>query len=369
MKKGNSVDKIDEIDGDRSLPSVNERHAPSAMKKIMMFLFLVFCILFIAVVAYFSFIRKKQQVETKQQDMQMIQAVPERGFDLPPEPPPIKVVPAKRPVASDAPLPGTPESLPAPKIDKSGAALMLSAGVGRGSAGGEAAPPRRGSSGESGNRGEGALAGMLTPTTISADYAMMLPDRNYLLTKGNSIECVLQRRLVSTVAGTTACITNRNVYSSNGNVLLIERGSRLVAEYRSSLKQGEERIFVLWSRIETPHGVIINVDSPGMDALGGGGIPGHVDTHFWERFGGAVMLSVVDMSMEVAKERAKRTTGDTTNYGGSEQYSEVASEALRNSINIPPTLYVNQGDRIMVDVVRDLDFSTVYDLALSKKNE
>jgi type IV secretion system protein VirB10 len=362
MKKGNSIDKIDDIQGDRSLPSVNERHAPTGAKKAMMFLFLLICLCFIFVVAYFNFFRKKPPAETKQQDMQITKAVPERGFDLPPEPQPIKVVPAKR--APGASLPGAPEAPPVPKIDKSGAALMLPGGAGRAPAG-EATPPRRGP-GEGGGGG-GALAGMLTPTTISADYAMMLPDRNYLLTKGNSIDCALQRRLVSTVAGTTACMTIRNVYSVNGNVLLLEQGSRLVGEYRSNMKQGEERIFVLWTRIETPHGVIVNVDSPGMDALGGGGIPGHVDTHFWDRFGGAILLSMVDMSMEVIKEQAKKATGSTTNYGGNEGYSDVASEALRNSINIPPTLYVNQGDRITVDVARDLDFSTVYDLALTQR--
>ena len=363
MRKENSIEEIDEIDGDRGISSVNDRHAPGGTKKVMMFLFFVVCFLFIAVVVYFGYIRKKQQVEKQQQDIQITKAVPERGFDLPPAPPPINVVPAKRPVTPGTSTPDKPEAPPAPRIDKSGAALMLSAG--RANASGEgAAPPRRGSSGGSG----GALAGMLTPTTISADSAMMLPDRSYLLTKGNSIECALQRRLVSTVAGTTACMTNRNVYSSNGNVLLIEQGSRLVGEYRSSMKQGEERIFVLWSRIETPHGVIINIDSPGMDALGGAGIPGYVDNHFWQRFGGAILLSMVDMSMEVIKEQAKKATdGDTTNYGGNNGYSDVATESLRNTINIPPTLYVNQGDRITVDVARDLDFSTVYDLVLSEK--
>jgi type IV secretion system protein VirB10 len=101
--------------------------------------------------------------------------------------------------------------------------------------------------------------------------------------------------------------------------------------------------------------------------LGGAGIPGYVDTHFWKRFGGAILLSVIDMSIDIAKERADRTAGGDYNIGSSSDSdtSEMASEALRNSINIPPTLYVNQGERISIDVARDLDFSKVYDLTVT----
>ena len=41
---------------------------------------------------------------------------------------------------------------------------------------------------------------------------------------------------------------------------------------------------------------------------------------------------------------------------------DMASLALQNSINIPPTGYVNQGERIMIFVARDVDFSNVYEL-------
>ena len=39
----------------------------------------------------------------------------------------------------------------------------------------------------------------------------------------------------------------------------------------------------------------------------------------------------------------------------------MATEALKNSINIPPTGYVNQGTEIMVFVARDVDFSGLYE--------
>ena len=38
------------------------------------------------------------------------------------------------------------------------------------------------------------------------------------------------------------------------------------------------------------------------------------------------------------------------------------TEVLRNTINIPPTVVINQGARIQVLVARDADFRTVYAL-------
>ena len=39
----------------------------------------------------------------------------------------------------------------------------------------------------------------------------------------------------------------------------------------------------------------------------------------------------------------------------------MATEALKNSINIPPTGYINQGSRINIIVARDVDFGSVYE--------
>ncbi|NOS94986.1 MAG: conjugal transfer protein TrbI, partial [Methylotenera sp.] len=53
----------------------------------------------------------------------------------------------------------------------------------------------------------------------------------------------------------------------------------------------------------------------------------------------------------------------TIGGGGSDQ---LATEILKNTVNIPPTLYINQGEHIQIMVARDLDFSTVYGLELKE---
>ena len=209
------------------------------------------------------------------------------------------------------------------------------------------------------------LDDLLAPTEMNGVSASLLPDRNFLVTQGTFIDCALETAISSDVPGFVSCRSTRDVYSTNGRVLLLERGSKIVGQYQGGLQRGIARIFALWSRIETPTGVIVALNSPGTDALGRSGHDGYIDTHFWERFGGAILLSVIDDFGNYLT--AKAADSDGVQIGsttGSAQ--EAGSIALENSINIRPTLYKNQGEHISIFVARDLDFRGVYDVAAAE---
>lgn len=211
------------------------------------------------------------------------------------------------------------------------------------------------------------LAARLEATTVDGASAGLLTDPSYFITQGTFLDCVMETAISSDVPGMTACRLTRDIYSTDAKVLLLERGSRVIGEYQSGLNQGQARIFVLWSRIETPAGVIVNLDSPGTDSLGRSGLSGHVDTHFWARFGGALMLSLVDDIGTYAASAAASSGNNTQiQFGGLSDFTQnAASIALENSINIPPTLIKNQGEPINIYVARDLDFRGVYQLKLA----
>lgn len=59
---------------------------------------------------------------------------------------------------------------------------------------------------------------------------------------------------------------------------------------------------MLWTRVETPNGVIVEIDSPGTDPLGRSGHDGYIDNHFWQRFGGAMLLSLLLMILALMPE-------------------------------------------------------------------
>lgn len=209
--------------------------------------------------------------------------------------------------------------------------------------------------------GEGELQRALRPMRLNAQAAGMLEGRDYLLTQGAMLDCVLETKIVSSVAGMTACHLTRDVYSTNGRVVLLDKGSKVIGAYEGGMRRGQRRLFVKWTRVETPKGVVINLDSPGTGALGEAGVDGWIDTHFGERFGGAVMLSLVG---DLGDYFANQNSGGRIQLDNSQSAAEqMARTTLENSINIPPTLYKNQGERIAIFVARDLDFRGVYDLA------
>lgn len=189
---------------------------------------------------------------------------------------------------------------------------------------------------------------------------------NLLLSKGTYIGCSLNTRVVSTIAGGISCTISQNVYSSNGNVLLIERGSIVTGYFNSGqLKNGMNRIFVTWQEIRTPKNIIIPVYSGASDELGGSGMVGEVDNHYLERFGASILLSVIDDAFNVLLNGGTGTRGNkNTDYTEStgETTKEMASIALEKFINIEPTLYKNQGDLVGIYVNKDIDFSKVYSL-------
>lgn len=218
--------------------------------------------------------------------------------------------------------------------------------------------------GNSAPESQSTLSNALAATRTAAVSASLLPDPDMTLTQGMILDCTLETALSSEVPGMTACVLARNVYSTNGKVLLLERGSRLVGQYQSAqLRPGQSRIFVLWTRAETPDGVIIDLDSPATDALGRSGIAGKLDNHFWARFGSALLVSVVDDLASSAVQHGSGSNNNSLSFTNTtNSANDAAAIIAANTINIPPTLTKAQGSHINIFVARDLNFGNVYGL-------
>ena len=202
------------------------------------------------------------------------------------------------------------------------------------------------------------MASLLKPTLTPAVRARLLPTQRFLLPKGAFIDCTLETAIDSTLPGMTTCITATDTFSVDGDVVLLERGSKLVGETQGDVRQGSARVFVLWSEARTPAGIVVPLASPGTDELGRSGLPGQVNNHFWDRFGAAILISILDGAVQ----SGVRNTGNGTVIVDPSASTGVMTEVLKNTVNIPPTVVKQNGDRIQVLVARDLDFRSVYEL-------
>ena len=245
--------------------------------------------------------------------------------------------------------------------------FLSPSGLAGGGAGGrDFLPPNGGVNGRdlsSGSSGEGSgpdLGTLLRPTAIASARAKVLPTQRFLLAKGAFIDCTLETAINSTLPGMTTCITATDTFSSDGTVVLLERGTKLIGETQGQVQQGSARVFVLWTEARTPTGIVVPLDSPGTDALGRSGLPGQINRHFWDRFGAAILISTLDGAVQAAVESAGRGGGAVI-YNPSPSES-VVTDVLKSTVNIRPTVTKRNGDRIQVFVARDVDFRSVYEL-------
>lgn len=193
-----------------------------------------------------------------------------------------------------------------------------------------------------------------------------------MIPEGTLIPGILETAINSDLPGQIRAITSQDVYSFDGRRVLIPTGTRLIGEYQSEVTRGQKRIFVIWSRLIRDDGVSVRLNSIGTDSLGRSGLTGIVDNKWRERFGSAIMLSVVGAGASFltgyGSDEAFGDNNDEAQRGEelaretiAETFSDMANQALSENLRIPPTISVSQGERIFVYVRQDLDFSAMYD--------
>lgn len=194
----------------------------------------------------------------------------------------------------------------------------------------------------------GARAGAALDTTL-----MLMP---------GVYGCTLDTAVSSDVSGPFICHTARDIRSPAG-IVLMERGTRIVGQYQS-VRVGNRRVPALSVVAYTPHGVPVPLGAPMADALGRVGLDGEVDTHFWQRFGGATLLLLTQGAMGAAQAALQSGSGNTylNLGGGGYALQAVIAETLRGSVNLPPTITKHQGEEVSFFVTAPISFADAYRL-------
>jgi type IV secretion system protein VirB10 len=177
-------------------------------------------------------------------------------------------------------------------------------------------------------------------------------NRSTTVPQSTLIPAVLETAFDSRRPGFARAVVSRDVRGFDGTKVLIPRGSRLTGEYRSDIQPGQKRALINWTRLIRPDGVTMALGSPTADTLGRGGVRGKYNSHFFERFAGALLQTALTIGANAATRAASDNViivpGSTQNV----------TPQLFQSNRVVPTLTVKAGTSISVFVARDLDFKS-----------
>jgi len=189
-------------------------------------------------------------------------------------------------------------------------------------------------------------AGAVRPTVL-ANRASVMPT-------GTMIPAVLETPIDTSRPGFVRAIVSQDARGFNGRRVLVPRGSRLIGEFQSDPRAGSKRVLVTWTELVRPDGVVMKLDSPAADPLGGPGVPGTVHGFFLARFFSSAFQSALYVGQTLLG-RAGTTVVIGAPTGAA---TGAAAQVLAPSIERPPRITVRQGTLVNVFVARDLDFSS-----------
>ena len=191
--------------------------------------------------------------------------------------------------------------------------------------------------------------------TIADQSLMMLPQ---------PIACIMDTMVITGSSGEAPfqCHLEHDVLSPT-SVVLMEAGTQVLGYYKSMVSQGDKRVVAVTAHATTPNGVVVPLGGPVADDLGAAGVPGSVDNHWGERFGGALLLSLFENAVALGQSALSKDGSTSINLSaGSGGIGSLSQQLLSSTINIPPTITVPQGTRVRLWTTRFIDFSDSYRL-------
>ncbi len=208
---------------------------------------------------------------------------------------------------------------------------------------------------------------MLAIPKFDGTKSFTIPHPALVLDKWTTIPCILDVAVVTGASGVTPfkCHTEAAVESTS-YVTLLDPNTVIGGYYQSVVGDGQNRVVMVTADARTPNNVVVELGGPVADTLGSAGVPGSVDNHWGARIGGALLLTLADAGVQLLQSEIQKNSQNTNiNLGGGGSgggLSNLANQLLAKTINIPPTISIPQGSRIMLWVTRYVDFSGSYAL-------
>lgn len=124
---------------------------------------------------------------------------------------------------------------------------------------------------------------------------------SYYVEEGTLMRCNLLVDIISTIQSKTKCQLEQNIFSKNGENILIPANSIAYGQSIQGIIRGQNRIFITWYKIKTPDGLIIPLgNSSSADKMGAIGNIADVKSNFLARFSNALAITVLSTGIKTA---------------------------------------------------------------------
>lgn len=178
----------------------------------------------------------------------------------------------------------------------------------------------------------------------------------YRLFEGTALETVLTNRLTGAFAGPVNCMVTTNVYSHDGQELLIPQGSRVLGEVKRVTGFGQERLAVIFHRLIMPDGFSVSLDQfKGLNQIGETGLRDQINHHYVQIFGASLAIGAIAGLAEAdTRSGVVQSSTDAYRQGVASSLSQSSLRILDRYLNVLPGITIREGHRVKVYLSDDL---------------
>jgi type IV secretion system protein VirB10 len=185
------------------------------------------------------------------------------------------------------------------------------------------------------------------------------PRSPYLLQAGDVIPLSLVTAINSDVPGPIQARVKSPVYDSvEGKYLLVPQGSKMLGEYSTTIRHGQERVQVMWKRLILPNGKSVQMNAPGVANSGAAGYSDTRDLHYEQIFAGAIASSLLSLGSRQAAGTVDQESVRPEQLAAAEvgaNISDVGGRLVERELQIKPTLNIRRGFGVQAYVSRDIE--------------
>ncbi len=210
---------------------------------------------------------------------------------------------------------------------------------------------------ETEERAEEKLAKFLADEENPTNIASQPYDLSRVVTTDTFIPAVMYTAVNSEIPSKTVlAVVESDVVGFHGRNILIPKGSKVEGVYEQLSSKTARRMQITWFKITRPDGIIIKLsNAESGDQQGAGGLSGYLDQRLKDRYGAALLLSLINASAQLSV-----NTNNVNQLAAVESFSResatLTAQIIRENINTLPVIMIRQGARFNIRPLQNIYF-------------